>query len=163
MLTRLEQAQNKWGGSHSAIDSWLNERQELLVHYCKLVGTDRTDPKDNALPNHQEIVLFCQVMMDYISAGHFEVYEQIVKACKVNGSASQELAISLYPRIDSTTDTALSFNDKYADLDSEENKDKSPDEIFADFDMDLSQVGQALEERFGLEDELIETLYDKHN
>ena len=162
MLTRLEQAQNKWGGSHSAIDNWLNERQELLVQYCKLVGKNNKNAQEQALPNHSDITLFCQVMMDYISAGHFEVYEQIVKACKVNGSASHELAISLYPKIDSTTDTALCFNDKYADLQSEENKDKTPDEIFAEFDMDLSQVGQALEERFGLEDELIDTLYNKH-
>lgn len=163
MLTRLEQAQSKWGGSHSAIDNWLNERQDLLVHYCKLVGTEKNGQNEKALPNHQDIVLFCQVMMDYISAGHFEVYEQIVKACKVNGSKSHALAVSLYPKIDSTTDTALCFNDKYADLDSEENKGKTPDEIFVEFDADLSIVGQALEERFGLEDELIETLYDKHN
>ncbi len=163
MLTQVEQAQSKWGGSHSAIDTWLNERQKLLVHYCKLVGTEKNSQKnENPLPNHDEIVLFCQVMMDYISAGHFEVYEQIVKACKVNGEQSKALATELYPRIDNTTDTALCFNDKYADLDSEENQGKSADEIFADFEEDLAMVGQALEERFGLEDELIDTLYNKH-
>jgi regulator of sigma D len=136
----------------------LNERQELLVRYCQLAGTDK---QDKALPNEQDILLFCQVMMDYISAGHFEVYEQIVKACKVNGSESRQLASNLYPRIDSTTDTALTFNDKYVEK-TEEFKDLSLDELFENFDIDLSTVGQALEERFGLEDELIETLYKNH-
>lgn len=163
MLTRLEEAQSKWGGSHSAIDNWLNERQELLVQYCKLVGTNKVTTQEKALPNQEDIVLFCQTMMDYISAGHFEVYEQIVKACKVNGSDSQKLASTLYPKIDDTTDTALCFNDKYADLTSEQNQGKTAEDVFSGFDLDLSVVGQALEERFGLEDELIETLFDKHN
>lgn len=161
MLSRLEEAQSKWGGSHSAIDNWLNERQELLVRYCQLAGASPSDKNGNALPNEKDILLFCQVMMDYISAGHFEVYEQIVKACKVNGNNSSELATNLYPRIDITTDTALTFNDKYAER-TGEFKDLSTEDLFADFDLDLSSVGQALEERFGLEDELIETLYSKH-
>ena len=157
MLTRLEQAQNKWGGSHSAIDNWLNERQELLVRYCQLAGTPPFERKDNSLPAEVDITLFCQVMMDYISAGHFEVYEQIVKACKINGAASHQLATDLYPRIDVTTDTALVFNDKYTD-----NEQANFEELFSSFDADLSKVGQAMEERFGLEDELIEALYLKH-
>ncbi|NQZ05872.1 MAG: sigma D regulator [Algicola sp.] len=162
MLTRLEQAQDKWGGSHSAIDNWLNERQELLVRYCQLAGTSQFDQQEKALPNEKDILLFCQVMMDYISAGHFEVYEQIVKACKVNGNDSHSLATTLYPKIDCTTDTALTFNDRYADKNSAENAGKSAEEVFASFDTDLSHVGQALEERFGFEDELIETLYKNH-
>ena len=162
MLTRLEQAQNKWGGSHSAIDNWLNERQELLVRYCQLAGTPPFERKDNALPQEADIILFCQLMMDYISAGHFEVYEQIVKACKVNGAASHQLATNLYPRIDVTTDTALVFNDKYADQEQINGKETNAEELFASFDADLSKVGQAMEERFGLEDELIEALYLKH-
>ena len=162
MLTRLEQAQDKWGGSHSAIDNWLNERQELLVLYCQLANTSTTEGQEKALPQEKDILLFCQVMMDYISAGHFEVYEQIVKACKVNGNDSRALATNLYPKIDCTTDTALTFNDKYADKDSKENAGKSIEEVFESFDIDLSKIGQALEERFALEDSLIETLYNNH-
>jgi regulator of sigma D len=162
MLTRLEQAQTKWGGSHSAIDNWLNERQELLVRYCQLAGTPPFERKDNSLPEEMDITLFCQVMMDYISAGHFEVYEQIVKACKVNGSDSHQLATNLYPKIDLTTDSALVFNDKYAEPAERKANGNNADDFFSDFDTDLSQVGQAMENRFSLEDELIEALYLKH-
>ena len=35
MLSRFEEAQQKWGGSHSVIDAWLTERQELLLQFCK--------------------------------------------------------------------------------------------------------------------------------
>ena len=38
MLSRFEEAQQKWGGSHSVIDAWLTERQELLLQFCKLAG-----------------------------------------------------------------------------------------------------------------------------
>ncbi|MFT4927450.1 MAG: regulator of sigma D [Phenylobacterium sp.] len=162
MLTRLKKAQTQWGGSHSAIDNWLNERQELLVRYCQLAGTSQFEQKDNALPVEADIILFCQVMMDYISAGHFEVYEQIVKACKTNGVTSHQLATNLYPRIDETTDSALVFNDKYADQEGLNGGNADLEEFFADFDADLSKVGQAMEERFGLEDELIEALYVNH-
>jgi regulator of sigma D len=48
MLTRLEKAQQKWGGSHTVIDKWLSERQELLVLYCRIAGFSPYDKKDHA-------------------------------------------------------------------------------------------------------------------
>ncbi|WP_199610587.1 sigma D regulator [Flocculibacter collagenilyticus] len=155
MLTQLEKAQQKWGGVNTAIDDWLAERQDLLVHYCKLAGMKPYERNDNALPEKQDIMQFCQLMMDYVSAGHFEVYDQISNACKENGNNSIALAQSLYPRINQTTDIALEFNDKYAETNIEQ--------LFEEFDTDLSKLGQALEERLELEDELIHNLYTKHS
>ncbi len=80
MLTRLEKAQQKWGGSHTIIDKWLTERQELLVLYCKIAGFSPYDKKDHALPDQLQIQTFCQILMDYLSAGHFEVYDDDKKA-----------------------------------------------------------------------------------
>ena len=77
MLTRLEKAQQKWGGSHTVIDKWLSERQELLVLYCRIAGFSPYDKKDHALPDQLQIQNFCQLLMDYLSAGHFEVYDDI--------------------------------------------------------------------------------------
>lgn len=155
MLTQLEKAQQKWGGVNTAIDDWLEERQELLVIYCKLAGMPPFERKDNALPNTTDIQQFCQLMMDYISAGHFEVYDQIASECKKHGTQSIEIAKSLHPRINLTTDVALAFNDKYAE--------SNMDNIFESFDKDLSTLGQSLEERLELEDELIQNLYTKHS
>ena len=92
--------------------------------------------------------------MDYLSAGHFEIYDDIAKACKEKGPESQNLANALYPRISETTDVALDFNDKYAEVDK--------DDLLDEFDKDLSTLGEALELRFELEDELIDNLYSNH-
>lgn len=154
MLTRVEKAQQKWGGSHTVIDKWLNERQELIVLYCKMAGFSPYDKKDHALPEPEQIQSFCQILMDYLSAGHFEVYDDIAKACQSKGLESQELANTIYPRISSTTDIALDFNDKYAEVDKED--------LLAEFDNDLSVLGETLEARFELEDELIDNLFSNH-
>lgn len=154
MLTRVEKAQQKWGGSHTVIDKWLNERQKLIVLYCKVAGFAPYDKKDHALPQPEEIQSFCQLLLDYISAGHFEVYDDIAKASEQKGPQSQALANAIYPRIADTTDVALDFNDKYAEVDEK-------DELEG-FDNDLSVIGEALEARFALEDELIDNLFYNH-
>lgn len=155
MLTRLESAKKEWGGSHSVIDTWLEERRELLVLYCKLAGLSDFERSDQALPCKTEIQAFCQILMDYLSAGHFEIYDDIVKACKEQGEKSAQLAQNLYPKIAGSTEMAVSFNDKYA-----EEKEKS---LLPEFDKDLSALGQALDQRFEFEDQLIENLYTHHS
>lgn len=154
MLRRLEKAQQRWGGAHSVIDSWLNERQQILVLYCQLAGLPPYDRIDRALPGIVEVKQFCQLLMDYLSAGHFEIYDQIVAECKDHGPESTALAKRLYPEISKSTDIALNFNDKFAELESLNDVEE--------FDVQLSELGQHLEERFELEDQLIETLYSKH-
>jgi len=106
------------------------------------------------LPEPSQIQAFCQILMDYLSAGHFEVYDDIAKACEKKGLESQQLANTIYPRISDTTDIALDFNDKYAEVDAED--------LLTGFDNDLSVMGEALEARFALEDELIDNLYSNH-
>lgn len=155
MLSQLEQAQQKWGGSHSVIDAWLAERQELLVLYYKVAGCSPSR-NDKALPEQVDIQSFCQILMDYLSAGHFEIYDNIVEACQEKGPESAKLAQSLYPRITETTDVALDFNDKYAEV-------SQDTQMLEDFDADLSTLGEALELRFELEDELIDNLYANHS
>ncbi|GGW68459.1 sigma D regulator [Alishewanella tabrizica] len=154
MYTRVQQAQEKWGGSLSAIDHWLDERQQLIVNYCRLAGLPPFEKDRHTMPSQQKIKEFCQLLMDYLSAGHFEVYERIVMQCAINGTNSRSLADNLYPKIAVSTDLALAFNDNYAEHLSTRKS--------GTFDNDLSALGQALEERFALEDRLIETLYIKH-
>lgn len=154
MYTRVQQAQKKWGGSLSAIDNWLDERQQLIVNYCRLAGLPPFEKDRHTMPSQERIKEFCQLLMDYLSAGHFEVYERIVAQCTINGTDGRKLADNLYPRIAVSTDLALEFNDNYAEHLSTRKS--------GTFDIELSSLGQALEERFALEDKLIETLYIKH-
>ena len=152
MLTELEKAREQWGGAKSAIDNWLNERQQVVVLYnevSKLIAKSR-----NIQPEQITIQNFCQILMDYVSAGHFEVYERIVSECEEHGEQSLHLAKRLYPKIARTTDSVLAFNDKYGDNQFEEE--------MRELDRDWSELGQQLVTRMELEDEMIHTLHTNH-
>lgn len=155
MLESCQSAKERWGGVSDIIDRWLNERQELLVIYCKLSGLNAFEKKDDSAVDPERIQAFCQILVDYISAGHFEVYEQLLKEGKEFNDGGLELAGKIYPKIQSTTELLLNFNDKF------DTKDHC-NELKGQFPDQLSMVGQALEERFTLEDQLIEVLHTAH-
>lgn len=132
---------------NTAVNDWLTERNKLIVLYCKLSG----NKNQLNLPDNTEINQFCDLLIDYVSAGHFEVYEHIVNACETNGPSSVQLLKNLYPQITETTDIVVNFNDKYSN-----NND------LKFLDSDLSLLGEAIAKRVELEDSLIETLKVKH-
>jgi len=137
---------------NTAVDNWLAERTQVIVMYCKLSGY-RNQTK---LPESVQINGFCDLLIDYVSAGHFEVYQQIVNDCDINGPSSIELLNKLYPDISKTTDVVVDFNEKYAKT------LNSNDELMSRFDSDLSHLGEAIAKRVDLEDNLIDTLNNHH-
>ncbi len=137
---------------NTAVNNWLNERNEMLVLYCKLSGY-RNETK---LPENQQINTFCDILIDYVSAGHFEVYQEIVNICEHNGPASIRLLNELYPKISKTTDIVVNFNEKYSAMMVQDNN------LISGFDNDLSLLGEAIANRVDLEDHLIDTLNNKH-
>lgn len=153
MLGHVEQAKQKWGGAHTAIDSWLHNRQKLLVQYCELAGLPPFEARHGALPDSQSIRSFCELLVDYVSTGHFEVFDKIVMQNQQH-TVSDSQAADICSMISATTEEALSFNDAFADA--------TDDDPLQDFDAKLSLLGQSLEERFELEDRLISTLHDDH-
>jgi regulator of sigma D len=152
MLENCQNARERWGGVSQLIDRWLKERQELLVHYCDLSGiTDFT--QTDAL--RKKFVGLCEVLVDYVSAGHFEIYEQLVQEAREFNDGGLELAARVYPLIQKTTETALNFNDQLSGQSMTEEKAR---ELFEQ----LSELGETLETRFELEDFLIEHLHNAH-
>jgi len=93
----------------------------------------------------------CQILVDYVSAGHFEVYEQLLQEGMEFNDGGIELARSIYPRIEKNTQVCLEFNDGCEAVSSVKMLNSS-----------LSELGEALEERFMLEDQLIEVLHESH-
>lgn len=154
MLTKLRQAKEEWGGTLSVIDNWLEDRQNLVVLYCELAGLPPYKEETRSLPSQEKITQFCQMLLDYASTGHFEIYEQIIRQCKIDGENNLKIAQELYSRITATTDTALNFNDKYAE--------SASDKALLDFDKDLSELGQVMESRFEREDQLLEVVHLHH-
>jgi regulator of sigma D len=149
MLENCKSAKERWGGVNEIIDRWLEERQAMLVQYCALSGLDQ-DLSD--LQRGEKLRSFCQILVDYVSAGHFEVYDQLIKEGREfdDADALQE-ASKLYDTIDTTTEKLLDFNDKYLETDD-----------LGSLSADLSKLGEALEVRFSTEDRLISVLHTSH-
>ena len=144
MLESCQNAQERWGGVHKLIDRWLLERHELIQAY------DTLGAHPDALAEKQKpLQEFCGSLVDYVSAGHFEVYEQLTGEAKAfNDKRGLELAETLYPRIDVITEKLLAFNDLC-------DEGKCVAEKF-------KELGGLLNERFELEDCLIEVLHNAH-
>lgn len=95
--------------------------------------------------------------MDYVSAGHFEVYDHLAKEAEdFNDSSARELMNKLYPALTETTQLALDFNDTY---DTSEHSEKALRKLHEE----LSRLGEELSERFAMEDQLIDALHTAHS
>jgi regulator of sigma D len=154
MLSKFEQVKKEWGGNNDVIDQWLMMRQQLLIDYCKLAGlaTHPNEETNRKLPTASQLSLFSEALVDYISAGHFKIYDNVMNRWHQTGYSPTEEISTLYGRITLTTDPLLNFNDKYGSV--------QTDNILKDFDSDLSKMGETMELRFALEDKLIELISD---
>jgi regulator of sigma D len=125
------------------------ERAEMLMLFCKAAGLEpfQKETDDNLARKHLQE--FCQVLMDYIAAGHFGLYERIASG-KERRQGVAKLAEELFPRIAETTDIAVAFNDKY---DCGEDCD-----ITTNLGKDLSRLGEELAVRAELEDQLLNAM-----
>lgn len=148
MLDSCQNAQERWGGVHKLIDRWLLERQELVVAFralreAKPAFADKAQSRD-----------FCGVLVDYVSAWHFEVFEQLLGEAKAfDDKRALALAEDMTPRITDITQIALDFNDHC---------DKAECNDPERFAQTLQALGGHLRERFELEDCLIEVLHTAH-
>lgn len=153
MLENCRNARERWGGVSELIDRWLKDRQELLVHYCDLSGESDFSQTEVL---EQKLVTLCETLVDYVSTGHFEIYEQLIReAREFNNDDGLELAAKVYPRIQQTTEVALNFNDQV------DAGTLSEPAVKALYD-ELSRLGETLESRFEMEDCLIEHLHNVH-
>lgn len=149
MLENCESAKERWGGVSEIIDRWLQERQDMLVQYCNLSGQNNSDDEQE---KGTQLQYLCQILVDYISAGHFEVYNQLIReGQEFNDSNALKEAGKLYETIDETTEFVLDFNDKYQETDDLETMEQ-----------DLSKLGEILATRFEAEDRMISVLHVAH-
>lgn len=138
---------NRRRGSQDTINKMVAERAEVLALYWRLAGFEQFGTEHE--PVHKLLQEFCQVLVDYIAAGHFSLYERIVNGTERRREVAT-LAQELYPRIAETTSVALDFNDRYDCAEHYELADS--------FKSDLSRLGEELAVRIELEDKLIARL-----
>ena len=147
--TKQPVADERRSGTREAITKMVRERTEVLALYMRLAGLDPFADASQRVPAQQLLQEFCQLLVDYIAAGHFSLYERIVNGTERRRDLAN-LAQELYPRIADSTTIALDFNDKYDCGDH--------CEITESFKADLSRLGEKLAIRIDLEDKLIARL-----
>ena len=134
------------GGTLDMVQKLLNERQEMLLMFCRVAGLE---PFKDSNPSVDVLQEFSQVLVDYSAFGHFEIYERIV-AGRERRSRVVDVAREVYPRIAEATEVAVEFNDKY------DASDHALD--LQMLDRDLGRLGEEIAVRIEMEDRIIQAL-----
>ena len=149
MLDNCSNSKEAWQAVESLLQGWLKERRDVLVKYTAIAATlDRTAPVESI---NAGIERLCQLLVDYTSAGHFEVFYALQREAESFKDGTEEIAASIMPSIGDTTEVILGFDEKY------------PSENIDALEADLSLLGEVLESRFALEDQLIAAMHAIHS
>lgn len=152
MLEGCKTAQERWGGVHEIIDRWLEQRRQLVEVWVYLRDRGEFTPTDT--PKIQNL---CEMMIDYVSAGHFTVYEQLAREAKeFDDNDGVTLLGQLLPLIEESTQVVIEFNDKY------DTKAHCNAQLEA-LPFSLQAMTVMMMERFQYEDQLIRELHDAHS
>ena len=144
MASSTSAALAQWQRIEALVQAWLDERQQLIVLLCTmqgLKGLSTPQPYDNPQPMHRQVQRFCQLLMDYISAGYFEVYRELVNEARHFHRENPALTRQIMQKLDSSTDAALAFNEDF----------EHPNQCLAQrkvLPQRISALMETLEERF---------------
>ena len=141
----------RWDAVEVLLQKWLRERREILVNYALLADRFRADAEAQEDQRHTLREL-CQLLVDYVSVGHFEVFHELLCEAEAFADGSNRLASDIIPSIGDTTEVILGFEEKYAMMEVSR----------SGYTEDLSLLGEILERRFELEDRLIVGLHQTH-
>jgi regulator of sigma D len=132
------------------LQRWLKERRALLTRYTEIVVVNDSAIPDAALVQRQRDL--CVLLVDYVSAGHFEVFHELLNEAESFDDGSSALAANVMPAIGDTTEVILAYEEKYG------TGQYYPETL----ERDLSALGEVLESRFVMEDQLIAGLHNSH-
>ncbi len=133
------------------VEQWLESRQSLIIRFCQFSQLQENLPP--SLENLNELKDFCAQLVDYISTGHFEIYEKLLKEAQLFGDDNLSLMEEIYPKITDTTDEFVALDAKF---------DGKNNLSMAEIKTALSSAGQILDKRFMLEDQLIQFFHKSH-
>ena len=137
----------QWQRTETLVQTWLKERQQLLALLCALPDMNDANAGDNPAL-HEHIRSLCQSLMDYISAGYFEIYRELADEARSLKRENPAWLQAVLHRLEDSTDAALAFNEHY---DQATRRQRS---LMA-LPEKMASLLEKLEERFQLEDQLI--------
>lgn len=150
MPINSENPNTQFAAVEELLKTWLQERQDVLAKYTQIAILTDSALNGTELESQQKDL--CALLVDYISAGHFEVFHQLIAEAEAFADGSEKLAANLMPAIADTTEVIMAYEEKYsAGPNGSENLER-----------DLSALGESLESRFVLEDQLIAGLHYTH-
>ena len=144
MTTQEISGAERRSGTQAVIEKLLEERKQLLVLYEQIAGVGPYT--GDALPSAEMVSEFSQLLVDYIAAGHFGLYERIGEG-KERRQRVVAVASEVYGRLVDTTDAAVAFNDTY--------EQSSKQGLTGELAAQIPQLGELLATRIELEDRII--------
>jgi len=148
--TKLESPNERRARTRKEIVNLIEDRNSVLSQYYNLAkhSDDTNLNKSDTLDLLEE---FCQKLVDYIAAGHFEIYRRIEEGNERRDEITN-LAAKIMPRINGTTQIAIAFNDIY------DTTQKISGDAITQLPKYLAKLGEELATRIDLEDQFINTL-----
>lgn len=89
---------------------------------------------------------FLDLLVDYVSAGHFEIYGELLGRAETGHIDTANLMGQFYPQVEESTDLALAFDEHCA---------QTANANLESLQQRLSELGEVMEARFSVEDKLI--------
>ena len=129
------------------VERGLQERQSLIVEFCALSGVHELSQND--APSNLRLQHFCQLLVDYMSACHFEVYYEVIREAEAFQDGSAHLAKALMPEISKSTQASMDFNDRYTSAEGD----------LSNLPTSFSTLAENMAARFALEDKLINNMH----
>lgn len=121
---------------------WLEDRNRLFIALYKLSGIHPYSSTHDS----RSISRFCEKMIDYLSLGHFRIFEQLSQH-----NYSSKRAETMHNELRNSTQLLVELNEKYSTEKNHEIENESVQQ-------DLSKLGEYLAERVEIEDRLVACL-----
>lgn len=149
-MTRTDNPKQQFEAVDELLGRWLRGRNALLSKYTDIVMSTEASLDGDEIDSGQKAL--GEVIVDYVSAGHFEVFHELINEAELFADGGRNLAARLIPEISDTTEFILAYEEKYG----------AGQEYPETLERDLSALGEILESRFELEDQLIAGLHNRH-
>ncbi len=139
MLERTTHSLVIFSGHSKPLDRWLQHRQLLVSGYCYMIANTLSV----TLPPLTEVRYWCEELVDYLTAGHFQVFSELLETSPLDQGNDAG-----YSRIMQTTNDLLTMQEAVFEL--QKDNHQALEQL-------LSKLGENLAKRLEFEDLFIAT------